>query len=70
MSIVVPWWGYLSSYKRFIMGDREKEYFVELMRNLAEFSGLRILTYSVLSNHFSHIAPMPPVGGCFRPPAA
>jgi len=38
--------------KRFIMGDREKEYFVELMRNLAEFSGLRILTYSVLSNHF------------------
>jgi REP element-mobilizing transposase RayT len=38
--------------KRFIMGDLEKEKFVELMRNLAEFSGLRILTYSVLSNHF------------------
>ena len=38
--------------KRFIMGEREKEYFVELMRNLAQFSGLRILTYSIMSNHF------------------
>ena len=38
--------------QRFIMGDREKEYFVQLMRKLAAFSGLRILTYSVMSNHF------------------
>ncbi len=38
--------------QRFIMGDREKEYFVRLMRNLADFSGLRILTFCVMSNHF------------------
>ena len=38
--------------QRFIMGEREREYFVNLMRKLAEFSGLRILTYCVMSNHF------------------
>ena len=38
--------------QRFIMGDREKEYFVQLMRKLAAFSGLHILTYCVMSNHF------------------
>ncbi len=43
--------------QRFIMGEREKEYFVNLMCNLAEFSGLRILTYAVLSNHYLCGAP-------------
>ena len=38
--------------KRFIMGNHEKEYFVERMRNLAIFSGLRVLTYCIMSNHF------------------
>ncbi len=38
--------------QRFIMGTCEKEYFVQLMRDLADFSGLRILTYCVMSNHF------------------
>jgi hypothetical protein len=39
--------------QRFIMGEREKEYFVNLMRKLAAFSGLRILTYCVMSNNTS-----------------
>jgi REP element-mobilizing transposase RayT len=45
--------------QRFIMGEREKEYFVNLMRNLAEFSGLRILTYCVMSNHFHILLQVP-----------
>ena len=40
--------------QRFIMGEREKEYFVNLMRKLLEFSGLRIMTYAILSNHVPH----------------
>lgn len=45
--------------QRFIMGDREKEYFINLMRKLAEFSGLRILTYCVMSNHFHILLQVP-----------
>jgi REP element-mobilizing transposase RayT len=45
--------------KRFIMGEREKEYFVNLMRKLAAFSGLRILTYCVMSNHFHILLQVP-----------
>jgi putative transposase len=45
--------------QRFIMGEREKEYFVNLMRKLAEFSGLHILTYCVMSNHFHILLQVP-----------
>jgi putative transposase len=33
-------------------GEREKEMFRKMMRKAAEFSGVRILTYCVMSNHF------------------
>jgi REP element-mobilizing transposase RayT len=45
--------------QRFIMGEREREYFVNQMRNLAVFSGLRILTYCVMSNHFHILLQVP-----------
>ena len=38
--------------RRHVFGHREKERFLELMRELAAFSGLEIFTYAVLDNHF------------------
>lgn len=48
--------------RRPILGDSEKELFRSLMRELAEFCQVRILTFCVMSNHF-HIlveVPQPP----------
>jgi len=38
--------------QRFIFQDHEREYFVSLMRKLEAFSGMRVVTYCVMSNHF------------------
>ncbi|MDF1756235.1 MAG: transposase [Verrucomicrobiales bacterium] len=37
--------------RRFIFADEEKEYFHRLMRKLEHFTGLRIVTYCLMSNH-------------------
>jgi putative transposase len=37
---------------RFIFGPAEREWFVETMRRLEQFCGLRIITYAVLSSHW------------------
>ena len=38
--------------RRFIFQETEKEHFVALMRKLEAFHGMRVVTYSVMSNHF------------------
>ena len=45
--------------RRFIFGDREKEHFVKLMRLYEDFSGVRVLTYVVMSNHFHILVEVP-----------
>ena len=37
--------------RRQIFGHPEKQRFLTLMRNLAAFSGLEVLTYCLLDNH-------------------
>ena len=38
--------------RRFIFGDQEREHFRKLMRRQEAFSGVRVLTWTCLSNHF------------------
>ena len=38
--------------RRMILGEVEKERFLKLMRNLAAFGGLTILSYCLMTNHF------------------
>ena len=45
----------------FIFGDEEKEFFRRSMRRLEAFSGVRILTYCIMSNHFHLLLEVPPV---------
>ena len=41
------------------LNDTEKEFFVRLLRKLAEYHGVGILTYCVMSNHFHLLVEMP-----------
>ena len=45
--------------RRMIMGEKEKEVFRKMMRQIEGFSGLQILTYSVMTNHFHILAHVP-----------
>ena len=45
--------------RAFVLGSEEKEYFVSLMRRLAAFSGLEIVTYAILDNHFHALCYVP-----------
>ena len=45
--------------RRMIMGDAEREKFCRLMRGAETFCGVRVLTYTVLSNHFHILAEVP-----------
>lgn len=38
--------------RRMALGEREKEYLCRLMRKVEAFSGVQILTYTILTNHF------------------
>jgi putative transposase len=40
-------------------GSTEAERFVELMRRLETFSGVRVLTYALMSNHFHLLCQVP-----------
>ena len=42
-----------------VLGDVEKEKFRSMMRNAESFSGVRILTYAILSNHFHILVQVP-----------
>lgn len=48
--------------RRFIFGDLEKEQFRTLLKELAEFCQVRILTFCLMSNHFHLLVEVP------RPP--
>ncbi len=39
--------------------EEEKEYFVRVMRRLAKFSGVKVLTYCIMSNHFHLLLEVP-----------
>jgi REP element-mobilizing transposase RayT len=45
--------------RRMIMGELEREKFCELMRGAEVFSGVRVITYAVMSNHFHILTEVP-----------
>jgi REP element-mobilizing transposase RayT len=45
--------------RRFILGDTEKDKFCRTMRQVEGFSGVEILTHTVLSNHFHILLKVP-----------
>jgi hypothetical protein len=51
--------------RRFVFGDAEREHFRMCMRMQENFSGCRVLSYCVISNHFQiplEVPPMPEDG--------
>jgi REP element-mobilizing transposase RayT len=49
--------------RNFRLDDGEKEIFRGMMRRAEAFSGVRILTYAVMSNHFHLLVEVPERGG-------
>ncbi len=47
--------------RRFVFGDEEREYFRMFMRMQENFSGCRVLSYCVMSNHFHILLEVPPM---------
>jgi putative transposase len=46
--------------RRFVLGDAEREHFRMLMRMYEKFSGCRVLSYCIMSNHFHILLEVPP----------
>jgi putative transposase len=46
--------------RRFAFDNDEKERFIRLLRKVSAFSGIRILTYALMSNHFHLLAEVDP----------
>ncbi len=47
--------------RRFVFGDAEREHFRMFMRMQENFSGCRILSYCIMSNHFHLLLEVPPM---------
>ena len=47
--------------RRFVFGDEERERFRMFMRMQENFSGCRVLSYCVMSNHFHLLLEVPPI---------
>ena len=47
--------------RRFVFGDEEREVFRMFMRMMENFSGCRVLSYCVMSNHFHVLLEVPPM---------
>ena len=47
--------------RRFVFGDVEREHFRMLMRMQENFSGCRVLSYCIMSNHFHVLLEVPPM---------
>ena len=47
--------------RRFVFGDEEREAFRMFMRMYENFSGCRVLSYCVMSNHFHILLEVPPM---------
>ena len=45
--------------KRFIFEDQEKGYFLSLMRNLESYTGVEVLSYCLMGNHFHLLLHIP-----------
>ena len=45
--------------REFVLGEEEREQFVEMMRCYEHFCGVRVITYCVLSNHFHLLLAVP-----------
>jgi REP element-mobilizing transposase RayT len=45
--------------RQFLFGGTEKEHLVKLMKRYADFCGVRMLTYCVMSNHFHVLVEVP-----------
>ncbi|MGE9290019.1 MAG: transposase, partial [Puniceicoccales bacterium] len=43
-----------------LFGDREREVFRKMLWKVAEFSGVRVVTYAVMKNHFHILVEVPP----------
>ncbi len=48
--------------RRFIFGDEEKEFFRQTMRKLEVFTGIRVITYCIMSNHWHILMEVPSCG--------
>ncbi len=47
--------------RRFVFGDAEREHFRMFMRMQENFSGCRVLSYCIMSNHFHLLLEVPPM---------
>ena len=47
--------------RRFVFGDVEREHFRMLMRMQENFTGCRVLSYCIMSNHFHILLEVPPM---------
>lgn len=47
--------------RRFVLGDAEREQFRKYMRMQEKFTGCRVLSYCVMSNHFHLLLEVPPM---------
>ncbi|NJM37338.1 MAG: chemotaxis protein CheW [Akkermansiaceae bacterium] len=47
--------------RKFVLGDSEREHFRMFMRMQENFSGCRILSYCIMSNHFHILLEVPPM---------
>lgn len=45
--------------RRFVLGDVEKEVFRKMLRKCEAFSGVKVLTYALMSNHFHILVEVP-----------
>jgi putative transposase len=50
--------------RRFVLGGEEREHFRMFMRMQENFTGCRVLSYCVMSNHFHVLLEVPPVPEC------
>ena len=46
-----------------LLGDPEKEFFLELIAQVADFSGIQVIAYSVMSDHTHVLVEVPPIEG-------
>ena len=46
--------------REFLLKDHEKDEFIRLMRKVAAFCGVEILTHAVMSNHYHLLIFVPP----------
>ena len=46
--------------RQFVLGRKEKDVFVRMMREYEAFCGVRVLSYCVMSNHFHLLVEVPP----------